>query len=277
MNPSHDCSIKKYTSILKKLEFRLICLVVIAVPLINGCASKKLRNSDTVLQVSTLNALIAGAYESDVAVDRLTGKGVVGLGTPNHLDGEMIILDGKAYRVDVSGDVHRINSSTKTPFAVVSRFEPDIETALKSQSKYSDVKERTDDLIQSKNYIQTLKIQGSFSDMKVRSVPRQSRPYEPLTEVVKNQNILKYESLDGVLVGFRFPGYMDRLNADGYHMHFLSEDQKKGGHVLDFSVETATLKIDTAHRFDLIYPNHELFSEADLSTHRDGAVEEVEQ
>ena len=42
------------------------------------------------------------------------------------------------------------------------------------------------------------------------------------------------------LVGVYFPDYMDGINMPGWHLHFLSEDRAKGGHVFD----TYSLKQD---------------------------------
>ena len=35
------------------------------------------------------------------------------------------------------------------------------------------------------------------------------------------------------MVGFRFPSYAEGIQVGGYHLHFISADQKRGGHVLD--------------------------------------------
>ena len=34
------------------------------------------------------------------------------------------------------------------------------------------------------------------------------------------------------MVGFRFPAYVEGIEVAGYHLHFLSEDRERGGHVL---------------------------------------------
>lgn len=258
------------------LPLFLVLLVTVSVAL--GCAGRTPVERETVHQVSTLNALIDGAYESDVRVDRLTGPDMIGLGTPNHVNGEMIILGRTAYRVDASGTVHELAPEVRTPFAVSSSFDADTGVPLDYGVEYSDVKERADELLVTPNYIQAIRVRGTFSSMTVRSVPRQEPPYRPLTEVIKQQQReFSYESVEGVLVGFRFPGYMERLNAPGYHLHFLSTDRKKGGHVLDFTVNNARLELDTERRFDLVLPDHDLFRKADLSTHEQEAVESVEK
>src|SRR5919204_3295980 len=78
-------------------------------------------------QASTIGALIDGAFEGDVTFAELAEHGDLGLGTLNHLDGEMIALDGHFYRADVEGNVNEVDPSERTPFAVVAPFEPTIE------------------------------------------------------------------------------------------------------------------------------------------------------
>jgi acetolactate decarboxylase len=42
------------------------------------------------------------------------------------------------------------------------------------------------------------------------------------------------------MVGFRFPEYAKGINVSGWHLHFLTKDRKRGGHVLDIKFEKAT-------------------------------------
>src|SRR4051794_23908197 len=78
-------------------------------------------------QASTIGALLEGAYDGDLSFAELAEHGDLGLGTLNGLDGEMIAIDGRFYRADVDGAVGEVDPETKTPFAVVTRFEPTID------------------------------------------------------------------------------------------------------------------------------------------------------
>ena len=35
------------------------------------------------------------------------------------------------------------------------------------------------------------------------------------------------------MLGFRFPAWVEGIEVAGYHLHFISEDRSRGGHVLD--------------------------------------------
>jgi len=246
------------------------------VGLLGGCAPTT-TNPAGVTQVSTLDALMDGVYESNVTIGKLTQQGNLGLGTPDQLNGEMIVLDGDAYRVDVSGTVQKLSSNTRTPFAVVASMNSPRTKDLASGIDFINLKSIINRSLHSPNYIQTIRVDGKFDTVVVRSVPRQNPPYKRLAEVVKNQQTFEYTNLNGTLVGFRFPAYMQRLNVEGYHLHFLSNDGNRGGHVIDFSIENAELKMDTERNFELILPEDQLFEDAELTEAPSDDVESVEK
>lgn len=75
-------------------------------------------------QTSTIDALLSGSYEGDVSFAELRARGDFGLGTFDALDGEMIGLDGAFYQVRADGRAYEVDEQMKTPFAVVTFFEP---------------------------------------------------------------------------------------------------------------------------------------------------------
>src|SRR5215211_7979372 len=84
------------------------------------------REPHVLFQASTIGALLDGAFEGDLSFRELAEHGNLGLGTLNHLDGEMIALDGAFFRADVDGNIARIDPEERTPFAVVTAFEPTV-------------------------------------------------------------------------------------------------------------------------------------------------------
>ena len=45
-----------------------------------------------------------------------------------------------------------------------------------------------------------------------------------------------FEDISGTLVCVYYPDYMDGINAAGWHLHFISDDRQKGGHVFDLDM-----------------------------------------
>ena len=52
-------------------------------------------------QTSTVQALLAGAFDGDVTLAEILEHGDLGLGTLNGLDGELIVLDGQAWKAEL--------------------------------------------------------------------------------------------------------------------------------------------------------------------------------
>ena len=55
-------------------------------------------------QYNTLGALMAGLYGGSFTIGELLEHGDLGVGTLDSIDGELIVLDGKAYQAKGSGD-----------------------------------------------------------------------------------------------------------------------------------------------------------------------------
>jgi acetolactate decarboxylase len=234
--------------------------------------------SDDIVQYATITGLLQGLYDGDLTIGALRRFGDLGLGTFNHLDGEMVQLDGDVYQVTGDGRVHTVPDTTKTPFAVVTHFDVDRQSPLPPGLSYAQLQAHLDDLIANPNYFQAIRIDGVFSSMKVRSVPAQTPPYRPLVDVVKDhQGVFQLTDVAGTLVGFRTPQYMAGLNVPGYHVHFLSADHQHGGHVLDLTTTQGHIAIDESATFRMLLPETEAFANANISDHDAEALEAVEK
>src|SRR5437588_12918184 len=75
-------------------------------------------------QASTVQALLGGAYDGDVTIGQLLEHGDLGLGTLNGLDGELIVLEGQAWKAELDCTLTRPPHTARTPYAVVAQFSP---------------------------------------------------------------------------------------------------------------------------------------------------------
>lgn len=232
---------------------------------------------DTLLQVSTIDALMKGIFDGKVSFGELKKRGDFGIGTLDNLDGEMLALDGKFYQIDSKGTVKLIPDEVETPFAAVVFFEGEKTVRLDALESLSKLQEKLDAEVSSTNLFQAVKVTGTFPSMHLRSVPRQEPPFRTLPEVAKEQSLFNLKDVKGTLVGFRSPEYVKGINVPGYHFHFLSEDGKQGGHVLDCAVAVGAASIDTLENFTMLLPREQEFMKADFSTHDAKGLEAVEQ
>jgi acetolactate decarboxylase len=198
----------------------------------------------TLFQTSTVDALLEGKYDGDVSFAELEGRGDFGLGTLDALDGEMVALDGEFYRVRADGRAYGVAPDARTPFAVVTFFEPALSETLTGPVGFEAFCDRLEELVGEGTPCWAVRVDGRFGYVKTRSVPRQRKPYPPLAEVVEHQPTFELRDVTGSLVGFRFPDYAQGLNVTGYHFHFITADRSAGGHVLDLVLASGELRVD---------------------------------
>ncbi len=221
---------------------------------------------DVIFQISTIGALIAGDYDGVLTYGDLRRHGNFGVGTFNELDGEMIELDGTFYQVKSDGNVEVVPDSAKTPFATVTFFQSDRSFVLKKNLSCEELEEYIETLFPTRNIFYAVKIEGRFGSVKTRSVPKQKKPYPPLTEVVKAESIFELENVEGTIVGFWMPDYTAGITPTGFHFHFITDSREAGGHVLDCITNAVNIDIDDTRNLLLSLPDTNGFYQAELST-----------
>ncbi|MCD4806219.1 MAG: acetolactate decarboxylase [Methanococcoides sp.] len=221
--------------------------------------------NDVLYQVSTIDALLEGLYDGEITIKELKEKGDTGLGTFNTLDGEMIVIDGEVYQIRTDGLAYLADDTMLTPFAAVTGFAADEVIVMQEMVNSSEVASMLEQALPSKNIMYAIRIDGNFSSMKVRSVPAQERPYPLLVDVVANeQAVFEHENVEGSIVGFWLPYYVEGMNVPGYHFHFIDSERTEGGHVLDYTLIDGTVSIDHTTGFELMLPIDDDFLSADL-------------
>jgi len=250
----------------------LSCLAVTA-----GCSPAIQVDRDILYQASTIGALMKGIYEGQMTVGELRPYGDFGLGTFEALDGEMVELDGKFYQVKLDGSVYAVPDSIKTPFAAVTFFDNDKAVNLDSQLDLNGLQSFMDTLLPGINLFYAVKIDGKFSYMKTRSVPAQVKPYPLLTDAIKDQQIKEFKDVEGTMIGFRCPPYIEGVNVPGYHFHFLDKDRKQGGHVLDCTTSGVTIVVDKTAAMIMELPDTPDFNMLNLGQGQPEGLKQVEQ
>jgi acetolactate decarboxylase len=230
---------------------------------------------DTLFQVATLDGLMAGLYDGVLGLNELLRHGDTGLGTFDGLDGEMIVLNGSIYQVRSDGRAQRVTEGS-TPFAAVSFLDRDVQVQITRPTTFKELCALIDTLRPSANIYYLIRVDGEFARVKTRSVPRQSKPYPPLTEVAARQPVFEIGPTQGTLVGLWCPYYALGTNLPGYHLHYLTADRTQGGHVLELNLLRGTLTLDLTPAFHLRLPMTPDFLQAPLAADHK-ALEKVEK
>lgn len=265
--------------------YRLLAAITLVVVLaLTGCSQarqpEKLqeisRPQGTVFQVSTINALLQGLYDGEITCGELKKQGDLGIGTFDGLDGEMVVVDGNVLQVKADGTVLSAPDGEKTPFATVVFFKADQSQMVKEVADYEQLQRLLDGLVTNRNLFYAIRIDGIFSYVKTRSVSEQVKPYPTLAEAAKNQSVFEMQNVRGAVLGFYCPPYVQGLNVPGYHLHFVTEDRKQGGHLLECSLQEGTVQMDSVQDFHMMLPAGSDFAQANLTTDRREELKKVE-
>lgn len=205
-------------------------------------------------QISTVEALLAGAFDGDVTLAELLEHGDLGLGTLNGLDGELIVVDGQAWKARLDGTLSRPALSCGTPYAVVVAFTPGRPLRLPGRFSDSDLERQLQARVGGPQRPTAIRIDGHFETVLVRSVPKQAPPYPSLAQTIAKQRVTELVEVSGTMVGFRFPDALDGIELVGSHLHFVSDDRTRGGHVLSYLVRDAVAHLDEATELHVELP-----------------------
>jgi acetolactate decarboxylase len=205
-------------------------------------------------QTSTIEALLSGAFDGDVTLSEILVHGDLGLGTLNGLDGELIIIDGRAWKANPDCTLVRAPGSAKTPYAVVVPFSPGPPETLAGPLRYAELGKAVGYRLDDGKRPVAIRVDGHFEHVRVRSVPKQRRPYPPLAAVLEHQRVSDLHDVRGTMVGFCFPHTLDGIEMIGWHLHFATDIRTLGGHVLDFSLRNGLAQIDHATELQVELP-----------------------
>lgn len=238
------------------------------------------QDANTITQVALLQSLLQGDYYGSVSFGELKRRGDTGLGTFNRLDGELVLVDGVAFRAKGDGTVEVAPDDETTPFANVGFLRRDDAFQVEGIASFEGLVEVLDAAMAERgaNNPALVRIDGRFSRMYVRSVAAQSEPYPTLVDALAaDQSFCEVADVEGSVVGLYFPPYMKELNNAGWHLHFVSADGKVGGHVLDLAVQGATVYLDRKERFEMLLPSSDAFFDGiDFTRDRSEEVRKAE-
>ena len=247
----------------------------------NGSKEISENNMGKYYQVSTLQALALGFSKSVITVKELLRHGDMGLGTFEDVDGEMIVLDGKCYRAKNDGNVVPAEDERGVPFASVCCFQSERLEKLGRMDTIDRLKEWLTLRIEEDfglNSMYAVRIDGEFSKVDARSESGTKAHHVTLKDALSvTQKAFVFEDIKGTLVCVYYPDYMDGINAAGWHLHFLSDDKKCGGHVFDISLVQGDAAFCRITSVEIQIPDTPAFDTYALKAASKDEIKSVEQ
>lgn len=222
---------------------------------------------DCLYQVSTIQSLAAGNFYGTVSVQDFLKSGNFGLGTFVGVNGELIVLDGVCYQALGNGQVQKALLSDSVPFGAVTHFDNDYSVSF-TNITFENLQDSLTQIVKElgANTFYACRIDGDFPYIKVRSVLKQEPPYCTLARAVQtSQREYEYENVKGTVIALFCPKYAEQVNAAGWHMHFISEDFTKGGHIMAFQMSQGNVQMDQTNNFSMQLPQTAFFNSLNLS------------
>lgn len=258
------------------MKYRRFMMVLMATLLVGFVPIGTFAN--TLYQAGTFISLADGILTGSTSLSDLMRQGDFGLGTINGINGEMSILDGKAYLSDNTGHAVPISLKNKTPFALVTHFVPDQTFILRDIDSFDALTKAIDQKLPSQNYIYAIKITGKFNFISFRALDRQHKPYVSYSEWVKiHQHIINLQNVNATVIAFKTPEFIHNLSMAGYHLHFITDDKQIVGHIYNLGFKEATVSIEVIKNLQLSLPTSTEFSSSVLPDMNNNAVIQLQQ
>ena len=269
MNPegldavNYALCIKKLAGIITIIATLMLTSCHRPMPCAGQCQSQE--SDETMYQVSTLQSLLDGGYDGHITVQSLLTHGDIGVGTYDRIDGEMIVLDGTAYQARHDGSVQIAADETTVPFANVTHFDVDTIITLDKVKNMDEMADRLTNGLSRSSINSPLALRSIYvaridvrdcDSIRVRSELPQRPPYRPLELVMQtDQREYTYRNVSGTIVALYFPDHFAKQNSTGWHLHFISDDRTKGGHVMDIATSAESkASIDITSYYYLYMP-----------------------
>jgi len=199
-------------------------------------------------------AFVDGLFDSYYPYKQLEKHGDFGLGAPDKLDGELMILKGKFYQTEVTGLTRQMPDTGKTPYAITCFFHVDKVFRPHRSLNKAELFKYIDSVLNNQNGLYAIHITGTFKTIRTRAFPPVSKPYVPLAAMMDKQRFFTFENIKGDMIGFKTPEFMAGSFISGYHFHFLSDNKDKGGHVVDVVTADIAIEVETLTSFTMDLP-----------------------
>ena len=169
----------------------------------------------TLIQASTLNALMLGNFDETVSVKDFLHHADTGIGTYTGLDGEAIFEDGVAYKATADGKVVVMKPEDGVAFGTVAKFDESVPTVeLRDIADIEAMKKALAPYVAgNQNIFYMIKATGEFKTMHVRSCFASQKPYPTLSEVASNQREFHFANTYGTVIAVWCPRYVNGSKA----------------------------------------------------------------
>lgn len=228
-------------------------------------------------QYGVTSAMAGGVYEGDLTVKDLLSRGDFGIGAPNHLNGELTVVDGRAWHTEAGKGTKEAADSLLLSHAFVLHFTPDFDFEMEGEMDETTMEQHISAQLSNKNGMYAFRITAVFDDMKTRAFPPLPADcHTPTAELMGREYKFDFPNTKGTIVGTWIPAWLDGVNIPGYHFHFISDDHTQGGHVLSFTGRQMKVEVYKIEEFCVQVQDSEEFRNFDFNKVSSEDIQRVE-
>jgi acetolactate decarboxylase len=256
---------------MKRRIITAIALIILGViltgsVLLTGCTSAQTAGKSLYIS-GTYGSLSRGVYDGDVTIADLTRQGDFALGNFNAIDGEMVAVDGKYYRIGPGGLLNSVDDNMRMPNTTATFFKADKVITIDKPMSYQELQQYINGHLPTQNIFYAIKLNGKFESIKARTLTKMNQPYPstPYSTITQNEPTFNFDNVDVVMAMTIGPTQMKELVYPGYHAHFISSDGKSGGHVIDGRISKGLAEVEFLPEFTVILPQNSKYYQADFT------------
>ncbi len=176
----------------------------------------------------------------------------------------MVMIEGIPYRIREDGTVSEGTDADKLVYANAVHFnEDDTFEITQTGVSFDTLQNRVKARLASPNYFYAFVIKGKFARLKCGGLTKQQKPFvEGLDVLIPNRPIFEATEVEGTMIGFYCPDFIGNINTKGFHFHFISDDRKFGGHVMEMvSGGPLVVEMDKKTDYNFQLPDNADFNE----------------
>ncbi|MBP6409485.1 MAG: acetolactate decarboxylase [Pseudarcicella sp.] len=239
-----------------------IFLFSISITLISCKSTTQITESQkTFFQYNIWGAFVNKVFEGNMTIGELHQKGNIGLGSFDKLDGELVMIDGVAYRVREDGSITVGQKNDTIIYADATFFKPTDSFTLENIENYDILRKELNKKIPTPNVFYAFKIYGEFENITLGGLHKQEPPFtKGLDVLIPARPVFKGTNIKGTLIGFYCPAYIGNINTTGYHFHFLADNKSIGGHLMDLKFSaSAKIELQALQNYEFRLPESKDF------------------
>lgn len=205
-------------------------------------------------QVRSAGRLFAGDYSTGTTAGEEFGSSRMGLGVMHDLDGEVISVNGRTWRVPVDGVPVEVSEEEGIAFGVAAHGGREHSFPLPAGVDLVGILAAVDAYLKGthvdhEQVVCAIEITGQFTDVLLRTVAPPSYAGETLGEIIEDEIRFPFDTWQGTLVGFRFPDETGGQTIPSLHLHGISAEATSGGHVRAVTTGSvhASIWVDELH------------------------------